>query len=949
MSPICVMKGVGRLVEKRERCSVFHSSSGTIRTLGTPILFLSQTASTSMPFAKSLASSRSFVELSLLNCASSSAADPDLEPDSMKDLRSFTGVRTPYKNLTTSPDGTQLIFKKDNNKLYWYNVEDVTQCANITVRGIDVCHNDDTIFEIAFLTEHNVVVVLQDGENNLYIFKGILDVNQKVLNVVSPVTSTRIASRKHCSVALIYDETGPVLISYPMSFGRHVQQDSADAEGPSIQLLHLLDFYTKSGIHTTSLHPRVKDDRALFCDPFIFRNRLYLFNRFGTNLLCVAIAGSDRGEVRILNTYPDGKGGRPNNRYANRCLLLRDEILLVYFHQRLDNPDEEPQLWKLELGPMKWHRLQLLLNHHLPTSRVCLRQAAFEPIAFLHGECGRSSCQEKAHLYQISLLQDCVKPKSSSSTNVSQIANQNTRKQCNQLKEADTKSTSSSSSTNSPAVNTNADSRVTEVTESDDLLKSSVSSVEVDGANPSTSSVCGSSSQSNSASHNPTTVQPPAIRYANRKGLRDKKKRSSSVSACVKFSTASTTDAMEEQKMHWSEEMANEGGALTISEQLKLAKDMGYTDEEIMQAVNLNCARDGSYRPFPSTNAMIDMLSRVQRMCETTSPYNNSMITSADSGLELDKSGVHPTLTPTQHHNTAPNFSCFSRVSPPLTPTTAGVRRATSFHSTSPSRSNYDDPMSVSIHEMRYRLSPSQFQLQRLLDAFEKEQKSYGDESKRSIQMLEEKCKQFADKQAILQARLVEKDAEIQSLKAQLHDQITLKEQLRRTETKLDIQILENKSKADQIRVLTEQAEVVKKQHTSEVQQKEEIISELITKLSSIEEANKPLAEENAKLQSEIDELKKQLAKKQADLDKCSNYHAEILKAEQRIEEIRLERDEVRSTLSKVPTCVICLDKRPQMLYMPCSHFICCEGCGNRFDHCPTCRQKICGKITVYQ
>lgn len=45
--------------------------------------------------------------------------------------------------------------------------------------------------------------------------------------------------------------------------------------------------------------------------------------------------------------------------------------------------------------------------------------------------------------------------------------------------------------------------------------------------------------------------------------------------------------------------------------------------------------------------------------------------------------------------------------------------------------------MSVSIHEMRYRLSPSQFQLQRLLDAFEKEQKSYGDESKRSIQMLE--------------------------------------------------------------------------------------------------------------------------------------------------------------------------------------------------------------------
>lgn len=33
-------------------------------------------------------------------------------------------------------------------------------------------------------------------------------------------------------------------------------------------------------------------------------------------------------------------------------------------------------------------------------------------------------------------------------------------------------------------------------------------------------------------------------------------------------------------------------------------------------------------------------------------------------------------------------------------------------------------------------------------------------------------------------------------------------------------------------------------------------------------------------------------------------------KAEQLIEQIRLERDEVRSTLNKIPTCVICLDKR---------------------------------------
>ncbi|OZC07736.1 hypothetical protein X798_05215 [Onchocerca flexuosa] len=69
-------------------------------------------------------------------------------------------------------------------------------------------------------------------------------------------------------------------------------------------------------------------------------------------------------------------------------------------------------------------------------------------------------------------------------------------------------------------------------------------------------------------------------------------------------------------------------------------------------------------------------------------------------------------------------------------------------------------------------------------------------------------------------------------------------------------------------------------------------------------------------------------------------------KVEQLIEEIRIERDELRSALNKIPKCVICLDKRPQKLYMPCLHFVCCDECGNELEQCPICRQKLCGKIT---
>ncbi|VDK83884.1 unnamed protein product [Litomosoides sigmodontis] len=383
--------------------------------------------------------------------------------------------------------------------------------------------------------------------------------------------------------------------------------------------------------------------------------------------------------------------------------------------------------------------------------------------------------------------------------------------------------------------------------------------------------------------------------------------------------------------------MAETNDLLTISEQLRLAKDMGYTDEEIMQAISMNCFTDGSYRAFSSTNAMIDILARVQRMYETAE--------SIDSGSGMDKK--HESVIQLRNEGDEnldrSNYLHGSLLYAPG----SGVRRAASFYGASPTIRNSPGMLTSSLY--KYRSCLPQFQLQRLLDAFEKERKSFSDESKRSIRSLEDRCRQFADNQEVLQVRLLEKDSEIELLKAQLSTVAENDEQLRSLKAKLDSELLESKSKSDQIRVLTQQAEIVEKQHENEIREKDKCISELFSKLKAAEDASKPALEKTANLQSEIDDLKQQLAKKEDDLKKCGNCYDEIRKAEQLIEQIRLERDEVRSTLSKIPTCVICLDKRPQILYMPCSHFICCEGCGSRFEQCPACRQKICGKITAYQ
>lgn len=53
----------------------------------------------------------------------------------------------------------------------------------------------------------------------------------------------------------------------------------------------------------------------------------------------------------------------------------------------------------------------------------------------------------------------------------------------------------------------------------------------------------------------------------------------------------------------------------------------------------------------------------------------------------------------------------------------------------------------------------------------------------------QERCRQFADNQAIFQVRLLEKDSEIELLKAQLSTRAALDEQLRLSRTKLEAEV----------------------------------------------------------------------------------------------------------------------------------------------------------------
>ena len=60
----------------------------------------------------------------------------------------------------------------------------------------------------------------------------------------------------------------------------------------------------------------------------------------------------------------------------------------------------------------------------------------------------------------------------------------------------------------------------------------------------------------------------------------------------------------------------------------------------------------------------------------------------------------------------------------------------------------------------------------------------------------------------------------------------------------------------------------------------------------------------------------------------------------------RVQREVMRRELAAVPsaeeqTCAICLDRPPNVTFVPCGHKMTCEQCAERVRECPSCRRPI--------
>ncbi|NXB43661.1 LRSM1 ligase, partial [Leucopsar rothschildi] len=50
----------------------------------------------------------------------------------------------------------------------------------------------------------------------------------------------------------------------------------------------------------------------------------------------------------------------------------------------------------------------------------------------------------------------------------------------------------------------------------------------------------------------------------------------------------------------------------------------------------------------------------------------------------------------------------------------------------------------------------------------------------------------------------------------------------------------------------------------------------------------------------------------------------------------------------KKSECVVCMEQEPQMIFLPCGHVCCCQGCCERLHSCPLCRRAIAQRIRIF-
>ncbi|KAI1723516.1 zinc finger, c3HC4 type (RING finger) domain-containing protein [Ditylenchus destructor] len=819
--------------------------------------------------------------------------------------------------------------------------------CDLNLKCDDIFHVKDSIFDLMHLDNGQLLIVLQSIKSSnqnkealLHLAKTHICLKQKAV-VIEKILKRNIQLRcKDENVGIIRTEHGPALISYPNNFA---------AQNPDCRFIRLLfaekAFNDKNcQIQTLAIARRYLKNE-LWCDPFIWQGKVYFFSQFSEDLFAIPLHNTKQdgvADVQQIQTYSSylgctGEERRPPKSFVHRSTIIFTDFALVLFSQTyLSNPfggetENNMSIWKLALKSMTWEPMIQNIHTHTPKDRVAW-QLFNNRYAFMHGTCGRVSCVDKYHLFEL-----CFDAESRQNSNQSLL--------------------------------TVTDMQPTHL-QSANLDKSHVSA-----------------NRPNSNFHQ---------------------------------SKGSTTT---EENMSLAESESN----MLLSQQLKQAKEMGYSDAEILAALDISNGETNSkpFKSFGSTSEMIDALSLVQKLKEgrtmpteihrrhRQSPLANNLSASMNnlsSFVENSYSGDQGNSTtqrtteekfppswtssaihtsPTQvsrnsAHTSIALSSSTSNLAGLTKPNISNVNRSVSFNDSNitkhriPGTSIGRTPSHCSAlrryladqHLVNNNIIISQpkSSVQRLIDTFENENRRHFEEFQRINDELRKKLEANMLEEERLRTQLKDKESKILYLDEQVKDKTELEKMLENANRRGEHLSKELELREAELSKHIADLSQLRRHFETESRKADEIknslnaeIGRLIRENASAEELHR----ENTALRSELmlkeEQLQQIQCRQRLRLSSRDNEQRNGATSEGKdnketgeVRELRelvrkLEDDNHELRQQNQPTCGVCMDNRREVIFMPCLHFTCCKSCADAMDNCSICRLRIMGKIEFFQ
>uniref|UniRef100_A0A1I7TYR6 RING-type domain-containing protein n=1 Tax=Caenorhabditis tropicalis TaxID=1561998 RepID=A0A1I7TYR6_9PELO len=399
---------------------------------------------------------------------------------------------------------------------------------------------------------------------------------------------------------------------------------------------------------------------------------------------------------------------------------------------------------------------------------------------------------------------------------------------------------------------------------------------------------------------------------------------------------------------------------VSMNDQIKLASEWGYNQEDIIAALKVN-SKDGSkeFERFENFDVMLDILNKVSG--RTGGDSRSKLLSVFRDLMSTSVTSLHPHSSSSKPHRSlsVARSSSFHLSTPKSTRDSHDIVRllATLEKEKERDRKEVDSQFTI----LKNRINHLENEKEQLLAEVQDLKRSF-EESEQDLKDCREEMNRLMEEKIEAADKLDKMTIQNYRQQQEIHDQKELSEHRKKIyseeKTRKDEEILNLQKQKTDVEMELERKSLLLDEQTSVTKRLEEQSYQLkpLVLLDELSKKQSQLLEISTEFLPNINAMKalyNQLFDSFPQLE--ANVNESKLSMERRVEEIEEQlrsrnRDFQRLQEKLVAECCICLATKPSIVFMPCRHLITCSDCfdASDFRECPTCRSTIENSITVF-